>query len=217
MVLTVFTGCKDYDVFLDDAGTRSPGLIFCVSGDKQPTRQSNAVVMPSGAIDECYLFPIDEDGRLLKSIEVATRLQGTNRYYDEDVSMVPIGTSSFICYAKEQDPFTNVYYPNASEEDLKFANGSTLTTLTTLDQDGEQGISTDDISFSPEVIYKEKTNVSTDEENPKYEPTVDSKATAIAAYLTDIANAIKAAEIENKVNLTFLNNSFLSFINPLFI
>lgn len=193
MVLAVLTGCKDYDVFLDDAGKRSPGLIFCVSGDKQPTRQANSVVMPSGSITDCYLFPLLIDGDnyvLSKSIQVTKRFEDTNRYYDEDASVVPLGTSSFICYAKAAD----------------FDNGSTLTSLTTLDLDGE--IDTDDISFSPEVIYKEKTNVG-DEENPKYEITVDTKATDIADYLTAIANVLKGKENGKDLFLQFINHGHL--------
>ena len=200
-------GCENNDSFSNVAGKRGPGLIFCVSGDKQPTRQSNAVVLPSGNITECYLFPFNGEGEILsKSIQVTQRFEDTSRYYDEDVSIVPIGTSFFICYAKEQDPFKKEIYPNASEEDLKFANGSTLTTLTTLDQDSEQGISTVDISFSPEVIYKEKTNVG-DEENPQYEITVDTKATAIANYLTAIASVLKGKD--NDLFLQFINHGHL--------
>lgn len=123
------------------------------------------------------------------------RYENTTHYYDEDLSVVPNGTSSFVCYAKSVDP-----YSGGSE----FVNGSTLSTVQGIDQ--EDNIPTDAITFSPEVIYQDETNVGT-EESPKYEPTINEKATAIAAYLTDIANAIKTSEKENKDEL------FQQFIN----
>ena len=188
-------GCKDYEEIEKITRTRGAGLFFCVYGDRQTTRQSNEVVQPSGEISECYLFPYDDNtGKLSKSIRHMNRYENTTHYYDEDLSVVPNGTSSFVCYAKSVDPYSG---------GSGFVNGSTLSTVQGIDQ--EDNIPTDAITFSPEVIYKE-TNVGT-EESPKYELTVDDKATAIADYLTKIANAINDSEIENKDEL------FRQFIN----
>ncbi len=193
MVLTVLTGCKDYEEIEKIARTRGTGLFFCVYGDRQTTRQYNAVVQPSGEISECYLFPYDDESETLsKSIRQMNRYENTTRYYDEDLSVVPDGTSSFVCYAKSVDPY---YY--LSSTDSLFANGSTLSTVQGIDQ--EENIPTGDITFSPDTIYKEKEGTG--------EPKVDAKATAIAKYLTAIADSINALTTENKDEL------FQQFIN----
>ena len=98
--------CKDYEEIEKIAKTRGTGLFFCVYGDKQTTRQYNQVVNPTGTISACYLFPYN-GATLSKSIRQVNRYEATTHYYDNDLSVVPNGTSSFVCYAKEIDPFRN--------------------------------------------------------------------------------------------------------------
>jgi hypothetical protein len=88
-------------------------------------------------------------------------------YYDNGSQEIPDGTSSFLCYCKAQ--------PTAGYEG-GFKNGSLTTTL-----DGEsidwndENTKASDIKFNPDPIVPQVTT--------------DTKATALAEYLTGIANA----------------------------
>lgn len=184
----------------DDAPTGSDGqksvgvsLAFDVSVLRGGTRMSDAVTQQPNAsyrgIQDLYLFPFDVEG-VIGSNEVALTgnvlspylINEAQHYYMDDNSPdVRIGTASFLCYARAVPS-------NVSSGDAKFVNGSIMATI----PEGEPN--TSNISFAPEPIYTAKTGEI---------PTVHAKATAIATYLTDIANVIPADN----------NEFFLKFIN----
>lgn len=143
---------------------------------------SDAVTQQAGqsyrGIQDLKIFPFDIAGTIVAD---ATPLSGMTyemnqndvvktNYFDDRSVKIPDGTASFLCYAR------------AVPEDGMFENGAISPTGLT-----SETPNTSDISFAPEKIYTATTTV-----NGKEIPAVHEKATAIATYLTDIANSIPA-------------------------
>ena len=156
-------------------GTGMADLAFCVSTTRgTTTRMSDHSTQTDNnfrGIEEesLRLFPFsvqgeigDGDVALSTSIVGMAPVDVTKHYFGNRGVKVPDETASFLCYAK------------ATPETDKFANGAIEVTIPTTPN-------TSDILFTPEQIYKEK-----DGDKVK----VDDKATAIAAYLTDIAKLL---------------------------
>lgn len=207
MLMLTWTGCKDYDAdyqFNDELSNRV-SLAMNISTTRNTTRmaddvtQVNYETQPAREIQELKLFPftVDDLNNVGKIIEGKTALSGfecdVNElvfkrnnifrfYYDDSEVVIPDKTASFLCYAQA--------VPKPVEEENpvkeKFVNGSI--TATGLGSETETKTST--ISFAPEVIHNRVT--------------VSDNATAIATYLTDIANVIKDAGN---------NDFFFKFIN----
>lgn len=175
-MLTMFS-CASDDAPSDGQDTVGVSLAFNVSTNRGETRMSDQVTQQKGNYrgikDEgLYLFPFDikdviglNKDPLTGNVFHPNRVGGTYHYLDEHALDVRIGTASFLSYAQAK-----------LESDDKFVNGSIEPTIPA----GKPNTSA--ISFAPEQIYTVKEN-----DIPK----IDEKATAIAAYLTDVANAIK--------------------------
>lgn len=159
-------------------------LAFDVSVLRSSTRMSDAVTQQANnyrGIRDLYLFPFDIEG-LIGSDK--TPLSGNV------FTLNPIGEGTRH-YLDNQaldlriGTASFLCYARANKEsDSKFVNGSMVATI-------HDKPNTKNISFTPEVIHN---NV-----------VADTKATAIATYLTDIANAIKAAG-KDDLYLQFINS-----------
>ena len=179
IVLAVLTGCKENDDAADNK-TAEVSLAFNISTTQSATRMSDAITQQTGAtyrdIQNLYLFPfniqgtIDEDRKPLSArIEDVGRYGTTYYYLDDHIATIPNNTASFLCYAKAVPAYGKT---EPTPED-KFVNGYLVESIITGDDDK----TTSDISFAPEVIYNQV-------EAP-------DGASTIAAYLTEIAQALK--------------------------
>lgn len=133
------------------------------------TRQTADVIIQNSQenyrdIDDLYLIPFTIQGEIpddaipvSSPITTLSRLSETTNYFAQDIEL-PIGTASFLGYAKAR-PFTG-------ETENFFKYGKLTTNYTTKSTPA-------DISFELKQIWKETS--------------VDSKATALAEYLTNIA------------------------------
>ena len=130
------------------------------------TRQTADVIQNSQEnyrdIDDLYLIPFTIQGEIpddaipvSSPITNLSRLSGTTNYFAQDIEL-PIGTASFLGYAKAR--------PGETEDFFKY--GKLTTNYTTISTPA-------DISFELKQIWQETS--------------VDSKATALAEYLTNIA------------------------------
>ncbi len=174
--MLTMVSCASDDAPSDGQDTVGVSLAFNVSTNRGETRMSDLVTQQHGNYrgiqDEgLYLFPFDikdviglNKDPLTGNVFHPNRVGGTYHYLDEHALDVRIGTASFLSYAQAK-----------LESGGKFINGSIKATISA----GKPNTSA--ISFAPEQIYTVKEN-----DIPK----IDGKATAIAAYLTDIANAI---------------------------
>ena len=181
---------KELSHYDQDTGV---SLAFNLSTIRNITRMSDEITQQTGfrhIVDQKFL-PFDTQGKIglgeqslgryLTAIPENQNDNQTYYYYFEDRAVdIPLGTASFLCYAK------------ASPDQDKFINGSVTATVAPVKP------KTSDIEFSPEQIYTEK------DDNDKVK--VDAEATAIASYLTDIANIIKAASGENSDNFRYFVN-----------
>lgn len=165
------------------SGRKGPRLAFNVStSNGKATRMSELITQRSGNyrdIQDLRLIPfgsqvITSDMHpLSEPLTQMTQYEDEEAhpefiyYYDNGSQEIPDGTSSFLCYCKAQ--------PTAGYEG-GFKNGSLTTTL-----DGEsidwndENTKASDIKFNPDPIVPQVTT--------------DTKATALAEYLTGIANA----------------------------
>ena len=131
------------------------------------TRQTADVIIQNSQenyrdIDDLYLIPFTIQGEIpddaipvSSPITNLSRLSGTTNYFAQDIEL-PIGTASFLGYAKAR--------PGETEDFFKY--GKLTTNYTTISTPA-------DISFELKQIWQETS--------------VDSKATALAEYLTNIA------------------------------
>ena len=165
----------------DNTADLKANLAFNVSVSRSVTRMSDAVTQQIGqnyrGIQDIKIFPFNIKGAIGAD---ATPLEGMTydmqqyeagmNYYDNHTVTIPDGTASFLCYAKAV-PKT-VSEPKVSD----FENGALIPSgLNALPSN------TSAISFAPKVIHESVTVSEGD------------KPSKIAAYLTQIANAIKDA------------------------
>lgn len=165
----VFTGCKDYEADrLPDNTGEGVSLAFDVSTQPVHTRMSeDATKGDNRGLLDLYLFPFDVQGKIGSgavplSGSVADMNWETFTYHRYGNRSVDIanGTASFLCYAKAAP--VNV---NGGD----FVNGAISPVISKTSKPAE-------ISFSPKQIHSVTT--------------ADESITAIADYLTSLANAI---------------------------
>ncbi len=106
------------------------------------------------------------------------RYESTLNYYDSNTLDIPIGTRSFLCYARA----------NALAVGGKFENGSLIVSIP-----DAAGTKTGNISISPEVIHD--SNVA------------ETTHSNIAEYLTAIAAAVKGTEGKEALYRLLTNGS----------
>ena len=162
------------------SGRKGPRLAFNVStSNGKATRMSTTITHQVGefrGIQELRLIPFGSPATyplsepLTQMTRYDTEHPGFIYYYDNGSQEIPDGTSSFLCYCKEE-PLSE--YQNLPEIERKFKYGSLTTTMTSI-QDW-LAASTSNIQFNPDPIVPQVTT--------------DTKATALAEYLTGIANA----------------------------
>ena len=163
------------------SGRKGPSLAFNVStSNGKATRMSTTITHQVGefrGIQELRLIPFGSPAinPLSEPLTQMTRYCDTEHpgfiyYYDNGSQEIPDGTSSFLCYCKEE-PLSG--YQNLPEIERNFKYGSLTTTMTSI-QDWPAA-STSNIQFNPDPIVPQVTT--------------DTKATALAEYLTGIANA----------------------------
>jgi len=168
----VFTGCKDYEADrLPDNTGEGVSLAFDVSTQPVHTRMSeDATKGDDRGLSDLYLFPFDVKGKIGSG---AVPLSGSvadmnwetftyHRYGNRSVDIAN-GTASFLCYAKAEPVNSGDYFVNY------FVNGAISPVISKTSKPAE-------ISFSPKQIHAETT--------------ADESITAIADYLTSLANAI---------------------------
>ena len=138
-----------------------------------------------------YLFPFDVEGvigsgktPLSGNVFRPYQINGTYHYMDDKTLDIRVGTASFLCYAR------GGYESGDNDKSNKFKYGYIKPILESVPK-------TSDISFEPEKIYTEQTTV-----EGNVIPTVHANATAIATYLTAIANAIPS---DNRFFYEFVN------------
>ena len=188
LLVQALCSCSLIDEDLTDSndGTGSVSLAFDVSVNRAGTRMSDAVTQQPGTgfrgIQDLKLFPFNVEGTigsdatsLSGSVCNPLPVSGTYHYMDNHAVDLSIHTASFLCYARATEA-------NGG----KFVNGAITATI----PDGK--VSPSAISFAPEVIHN---SVEVEE---------GDKASKIAAYLTDIANAIPADK--HSFFLQFINN-----------
>lgn len=165
------------------SGRKGPRLAFNVStSNGKATRMSTTITHQVGefrGIQELRLIPFGSPATnpLSEPLTQMTRYDDTEHhgfiyYYDNGSQEIPDGTSSFLCYCKEE-PLSG--YQNLPESERNFKYGSLTTTMTSI-QDW-LAASTSNIQFNPDPIVPQ---VTTD---------TKATATALAEYLTGIANA----------------------------
>ena len=196
MLVFMWTGCRDYAV--DDAhnaivNAGRVDLALNVSTIRNSTRmpdevtQVNYETQAAREIQDLKLIPFNvaalhentADGKIVNEKDALTGMQyevklvqsnySYRHYFDDRSVKIPEGTAAFLCYAKAK-PET-VSEPKLSE----FVNG----TLTSSGLNA-QTLNTANISFTPNVIHN------------SVEVVEDDKPSKIAAYLTQIAQAIPA-------------------------
>ena len=208
MALLVLS-CTSEDALSDAAASRTVpvSLAMNISTSRFSTRMTAAMTQQEGqgfrGINDLYLFPflcekpIGSEESLSSPVNaLVQRYQETLNYFDESRLEIPLGTRSFLCYAK------------AVPEEDKFQNGFLTATIPSDVTDKNTG----DISFSPKVIHDGNA--------------VETALSYIAAYLTSIANAHPDEETANTwsvfsqseaqefpESLTKLRSLFRQFVN----
>ena len=184
--MLTMVSCASDDAPSDGQDTVGVSLAFDVSVLRSSTRMSDAVTQqpntPYRGISESelYLFPYDVEGVIGPD---ETSLTG-NVFSPYQISEA----QHYYMDDKTLDfrigTASFLCYARANKENSKFVNGSMVATI-------PDGNPNKNISFTPEVIHNSVA--------------ADTKATAIATYLTDIANAIKAAG-KDDLYLQFINS-----------
>lgn len=184
LLIAVLAGCKGSDAIFGDIN--NPEAEFDRKGGFVPaevmmnvssvhktdnTRLTDAVTLLDGTsvrrVNAFYLIPYKVQGEIKVTDtpeqelvdEGASYVDQTNYHYYGEKFSIPKGTASFLCYGR-----ADVASPD------KAVNGSTLT------PNLSNRMPTSDIYFAPDPIYN-NNNVA------------HATATALAAYLTSIANA----------------------------
>lgn len=185
IVLSATSCVADEDT---SSGSAKASLAFSVSTQRASTRMNAAATQQEGSvfrgITNQRFYPFGTEGKIQGTdtplgdfVAGLDSYKSTLFYYKNKGLDIPVGTASFLCYCSA-----------AQGSYDQFAGGALVPTLP------ESPANASAISFSPKKIYEDAT-------------TVDEKATAIADYLTAIANEIKNSEVENKDDL------FNQFIN----
>ena len=184
LLIAVLAGCKGSDAIFGDIN--NPEAEFDRKGGFVPaevmmnvssvhktdnTRLTDAVTLLDGTsvrwVDAFYLIPYKVQRKILVTDtpeqelvdEGASYVDQTNYHYYGEKFSIPKGTASFLCYGRAA-----VASPD------KAVNGSTLTPTLS------NRMPTSDIYFAPDPIYNNNNEA-------------HATATALAAYLTSIANA----------------------------
>lgn len=187
MLLLMWTSCRDFDA--DDMINAYLGngtsLALFISTHGNVTRMADGIVQAEGSdyrgIQDLMLFPFDVEGvigsnKTSMSGSVCNPLPVYGTYHYLDEHAVDLSLRTA----------SFLCYARAQQANTgKFVNGSIVATIP------QWMPNTSDISFAPEVIHNSVA--------------VEDKASKIATYLTDIANAIKAAG-KNDLFLEFINN-----------
>lgn len=224
MVLLLWS-CTSDDITSPSGGRKGVSLAFNISTGRAGTRMSTDITHKNNSgfrdIQSLYLLPfeektIDSDANPLSApLNQMTRYQDDKHpeliyYYDNGSLEIPDGTSSFLCYCKEQPLPKDL---SATELD-KFEYGALTTTVTTITNENWSGFQASGIKFDPVKIYQE-TEVVEDKTHVK----AAAEATALASYLTAIANASSwstySQETAQGLNteLTLLRKLFRKFVN----
>ena len=217
--------CSTDDITTPSGGRKGVSLAFNISTGRAGTRMSTDITHKNNSgfrdIQSLYLLPfeektIDSDAKPLSApLNQMTRYQDDKHpeliyYYDNGSLEIPDGTSSFLCYCKEQPLPKDL---SATELD-KFEYGALTTTVTTITNENWSGFQASNIKFDPVKIYQE-TEVVEDKTHVK----AAAEATALASYLTAIANASSwstySQETAQGLNteLTLLRKLFRKFVN----
>ena len=184
LLIAVLAGCKGSDAIFGDIN--NPEAEFDRKGGFVPaevmmnvssvhktdnTRLTDAVTLLDGTsvrrVNAFYLIPYKVQGEIKVTDtpeqelvdEGASYVDQTNYHYYGEKFSIPKGTASFLCYGRAA-----VASPDNA------VNGSTLT------PDLSNRMPTSDIYFAPDPIYNNNNEA-------------HATATALAAYLTSIANA----------------------------
>ena len=197
MVLLLWS-CTSDDITTPSGGRKGVSLAFNISTGRAGTRMSTDITHKNNSgfrdilSESLCLIPfgektIDSDANPLSApLNQMTRYEDADHldliyYYDNGSLEIPDGTSSFLCYCKEQ-PLPSAYDYGLTEIDLHFKYGYLTTTM-------------------PAIISEAWTNNTTTAADIKFEPVqinpsieADVKATALATYLTAIANAKPTVE-----------------------
>ena len=215
ILLLIWTGCSDYAV--DDAVNAiinsRVNLALNVSTSRASTRMSEDVTQVNYAtheareIQDLKLFPFNIEGEIgdnkmsLPGMQYeVNELKRNNNYrfyFDDRTAKIPNGTASFLCYAQAK-PMEDL--SESVTRKTEFVNGKLK--VTPSEWQSLTMTKTDLVTFTPEQIYTETETV-----GDKVQPKVTTKATGIAAYLTQIANAIP--EDEREFFLKFINEGRL--------
>lgn len=175
----------------DDSGSPMPPadgkvaveLALCVSPSQQATTRQSSAVVQNGqnmasyrGIKDLLLVPfatqgvIEADGVPMSGTIGALIQQGsTTNYLTQNVDLL-IGTASFLAYAKAQ-PLSNETETDHTKPSYKFKYGKLVQSD---DFENKTFATPADIAFQLENIKKDDN--------------VDAKATALAEYMTTIAN-----------------------------
>lgn len=199
--MLTMVSCASDDAPSDAQDTVGVSLAFDVSVLRGGTRMSDAVTQQPntpylGLMNQyLYLFPFNIKGVIGSGVAPLSGnvfrpylINETYHYYMDDKTLdFQVGTASFLCYAR------GGYESGDNDKSNKFKYGYIKPIL-------ESVPNTSDISFEPEKIYTEQTTV-----EGNVIPTVHANATAIAIYLTDVANAIKN-QGKSALYQQFINN-----------
>lgn len=231
MALLVLS-CTSEDV-TSPSRRKGVSLAFNISTNNKATRMSTTITHQTGTVEvfrgiqDLRLIPFAEqeittdDHPLSEPLTEMTRYQDTEHpeyiyYYDNGSLEIPDGTSSFLCYCREE-PLSG--YQDLSDIQRNFMYGSLTTTMGTIPN--WLNATAANIQFHPVSIYTETETVG-EESQVK----TDAQAAAIATYLTSIANAHPAGEETNtwssfsqsdaqefSSDLTALRSLFRQFVN----
>ena len=220
MALLVLS-CTSEDV-TSPSRRRGVSVAFNIStNNKKDTRMETTITHQSGdgfrGIQDLRLIPFAEKTITLDKKPLSEPLTEMTRYddeehpeyiyyYDNGSLEIPDGTSSFLCYCREN--------PLLQDQGLlevdPFKYGSLTTTMGSIDWNDENTKALD-IKFNPDPIVPQVTT--------------DTKATALAKYLTGIANATPDGGISwstfsqseaqgfSSNHLTELRSLFRQFVN----
>lgn len=198
MVLLLWS-CTSDDITSPSGGRKGVSLAFNISTGRAGTRMSTDITHKNNSgfrdilSESLRLIPFEETtitsgaNPLSAPLNQMTRYEEDDKhpeliyYYDNGSLEIPDGTSSFLCYCKEQ-PLPSAYDYGLTEIDLHFKYGYLTTTM-------------------PAIISEAWTNNTTTAADIKFEPVqinssieADVNATALATYLTAIANAKPTVE-----------------------
>lgn len=190
--------CTSDDITSPSGGRKGVSLAFNISTGRAGTRMSTDITHKNNSgfrdilSESLRLIPFEETtitsgaNPLSAPLNQMTRYEDDKHpeliyYYDNGSLEIPDGTSSFLCYCKEQ-PLPSAYDYGLTEIDLHFKYGYLTTTM-------------------PAIISEAWTNNTTTAADIKFEPVqinssieADVNATALATYLTAIANAKPTVE-----------------------